>query len=148
MANKNIIKIGSKVIYRGNFGMGCPEKVTIESIDKCKKERDKYGDAVESIDWDMKNYGCFTLSNGHWCYGEQIDLLLDEEEPEEEIEVRVTFRSEVYIKGKTMEEIKDKWEELSLFSADALDHSADICEMVTAERVDDDSYDDVIDIFD
>ena len=114
----------------------------------CEKEGDKYGDAVESIDWDMKNYGCFTLSNGHWCYGEQIDLLLDEEEPEEEIEVRVTFRSEVYIKGKTMEEIKDKWEELSLFSADALDHSADICEMVTAERVDDDSYDDVIDIFD
>ena len=148
MANKNIIKIGSKVMYRGSFGMGCPEKVTIESIDMCEKEGDKYGDAVESIDWDMKNYGCFTLSNGHWCYGEQIDLLLDEEEPEEEIEVRVTFRSEVYIKGKTMEEIKDKWEVLPLFSADALDHSADICEMVTAERVDDDSYDDVIGIFD
>ena len=148
MANKNIIKIGSKVMYRGSFGMGCPEKVTIESIDMCEKEGDKYGDAVESIDWDMKNYGCFTLSNGHWCYGWQIDLLLDEEEPEEEIEVRVTFRSEVYIKGKTMEEIKDKWEELPLFSADALHHSADICEMITAERVDDDSYDDVIDIFD
>ena len=148
MANKNIIKIGSKVMYRGSFGMGCPEKVTIESIDMCEKEGDKYGDAVESIDWGMKNYGCFTLSNGHWCYGEQIDLLLDEEEPEEEIEVRVTFRSEVYIKGKTMEEIKDKWEELPLFSADALDHSADICELVTAERVDDGSYDDVIDIFD
>ena len=148
MTNKNIIKIGSKVMYRGSFGMGCPEKVTIESIDMCEKEGDKYGDAVESIDWDMKNYGCFTLSNGHWCYGGQIDSLLDEEEPEEEIEVRVTFRSEVYIKGKTMEEIKEKWEELPLFSADALDHSADICEMVTAERVDDDSYDDVIGIFD
>ena len=148
MANKNIIKIGSKVMYRGSFGMGCPEKVTIESIDMCEKEGDKYGDAVESIDWDMKNYGCFTLSNGHWCYGRQIDLLLDEEEPEEEIEVRVTFRSEVYIKGKTMEEIKDKWEVFPLFSADALDHSADICELVTAERVDDGSYDDVIDIFD
>ena len=148
MANKNIIKIGSKVMYRGLFGMGCPEKVTIESIGMFEKEGDKYGDTVESIDWDMKNYGCFMLSNGHWCYGWQIDSLLDEEEPEEEIEVRVTFRSEVYIKGKTMEEIKDKWEELPLFSADALDHSADICEMVTAERVDDDSYDDVIDIFD
>ena len=148
MANKNIIKIGSKVMYRGSFGMGCPEKVTIESIGMFEKEGEKYGDTVESIDWDMKNYGCFTLSNGHWCYGGQIDSLLDEEEPEEEIEVRVTFRSEVYIKGKTMEEIKDKWEELTLFSADALDHSADICELVTAERVDDGSYDDVIDIFD
>ena len=148
MASKNIIKIGSKVMYRGSFGMGCPEKVTIESIEMREKEGDKYGYALESIYWNMKNYGCFTLSNGHWCYGGQIDLLLDEEEPEEEIEVRVTFRSEVYIKGKTMEEIKDKWEELPLFSADALDHSADICELVTAERVDDDSYDDVIDIFD
>ena len=77
MANKNIIKIGSKVMYRGLFGMGCPEKVTIESIDMCEKEGDKYGDAVDSIDWGMKNYGCFTLSNGHWCYGEQIDSLLD-----------------------------------------------------------------------
>ena len=114
----------------------------------CEEEGDKYGGAVESIDWDMKNYGCFTLSNGHWCYGGQIDSLLDEEEPEEEIEVRVTFRSEVYIKGKTMEEIKDKWEELPLFSADALDQSANVCELVTAERVDDGSYDDVIDIFD
>ena len=92
---------------------------------------------------------CFTLSNGHWCYGEQIDLLLDEEEPKEEIEVRVTFRSEVYIKGKTMEEIKDKLEELPLFSADALEtYNAEYIEMCSAERVDDDSYDDVIDIFD
>ena len=114
----------------------------------CEEEGDKYGGAVGSIDWDMKNYGCFTLSNGHWCYGGQIDSLLDEEEAEEELEVRVTFRRKEYIKGKTMEEIKDKWEVLPLFSADALDHSADICELVTAERVDDGSYDDVIDIFD
>ena len=148
MANKNIIKIGSKVIYRGTFGMGYPEEVTIEGIDKCKKERDKYGDAVESIDWDMKNYGCFTLSNGHWCYGEQIDSPLDEEEPKEQIEVRVTFRSEVYIKGKTMEEIKNKWDELPLFSVDALDNDVDVCELISAERVDDGSYDDVMNIFD
>ena len=148
MANKNIIKIGSKVMYRGSFGMGCPEKVTIESIDLCEEEGDKYGGAVESIDWDMKNYGCFTLSNGHWCYGGQIDSLLDEEEPEEEIEVRVTFRSEVYIKGKTMEEIKNKWEELPLFSVDALDSDVDVCELISAERVDDGSYDDVMNIFD
>lgn len=148
MARKEI-KIGSKVIYRGTFGMGYPEEVTIEGIDKCKKERDIYGDAVESIDWDMKNYGCFTLSNGHWCYGEQIDSLLDEEESKEEIEVRVTFRSEVYIKGKTMEEIKNKWKELPLFSADALEtYNAEYIEMCSVERVDDGSYDDVIDIFD
>ena len=143
MARKEI-KIGSKVMYRGSFGMGCPEKVTIESIDMCEKERDKYGDAVESIDWDMKNYGCFTLSNGHWCYGEQIDLLLDEEEPEEEIEVRVTFRSEVYIKGKTLNEIREKWENMPIFSADALEtYHAEYIEMCSSERVDDNSYNNI-----
>ena len=48
-----------------------------------------------------------------------------------------------------MEEIKDKWEELPLFSADALEtYNAEYIEMCSAERVDDDSYDDVIDIFD
>ena len=144
MANKNIIKIGSKVMYRGNFGMGCPEKVTIKSIDKCKKERDKYGDAVESIDWGMKNYGCFTLSNGHWCYGEQIDSLLDEEEPKEEIEVRVTFRSEVYIKGKTLNEIREKWGNMPIFSVDALEtYHAEYIEMCSSERVDDNSYNNI-----
>ena len=50
MASKNIIKIGSKVMYRGLFGMGCPEKVTIESIGMFEKEGEKYGDTVESID--------------------------------------------------------------------------------------------------
>ena len=40
-------------------------------------------------------------------------------------------------------------EELPLFSADALEtYNAEYIEMCSAERVDDDSYDDVIDIFD
>ena len=155
MANKNIIKIGSKVIYRGTFGMGYPEEVTIEGISKCEFEGDKNGTPIDEIPFDEKDNCIFDLDNRHWCYGKQIDSLLDEEESredeneqKEEFVVRITFRSEIYIKGKTMEEIKEKWEVLPLFSADALDHSADICELVTAERVDDGSYDDVIDIFD
>ena len=148
MANKNIIKIGTKVIYRGTFGMGYPEEVTIDGISKCEFEGDKNGTPIDEIPFDEKDNCIFDLDNRHWCYGKQIHGVIDQPEDRPDIEVRVTFRSEVYIKGKTMEEIKDKWEELPLFSADALDHSADICEMVTAERVDDDSYDDVIGIFD
>lgn len=59
------------------------------------------------------------------------------------MEVRITFRSEVYIKGKTIEEIKDKWMKLPLFSADALDNYADVVEVVSSERIDDESYDEI-----
>ena len=149
MANKNIIKIGSKVIYRGTFGMGYPEEVTIDGISKCEFEGDKNGTPIDEIPFDEKDNCIFDLDNRHWCYGKQIHGVIDQPEDRPDIEVRVTFRSEIYIKGKTMEEIKDKWVELPLFSADAMEtYNADYIEMCSAERVDDDSYDDVIGIFD
>ena len=50
------------------------------------------------------------------------------------MEVRITFRSEVFIKGDNMKEIKEKFEELPLYSADALENaSADFCEVVSVE---------------
>lgn len=52
-----------------------------------------------------------------------------------EVEVRITFRSEVYLSGKTMQEIKDKWEALPLYSAEALEKaSADFVEVVSVEE--------------
>ena len=148
MANKNIIKIGSKVIYRGTFGMGYPEEVTIDGISKCEFEGDKNGTPIDEIPFDEKNNCIFDLDNRHWCYGKQIHGVINQPEDRPDIEVRVTFRSEVYIKGKTMEEIKNKWDELPLFSVDALDSDVDVCELISAERVDDGSYDDVMNIFD
>ena len=148
MANKNIIKIGSKVIYRGTFGMGYPEEVTIDGISKCEFEGDKNGTPIDEIPFDEKDNCIFDLDNRHWCYGKQIHGVINQPEDRPDIEVRVTFRSEVYIKGKTMEEIKNKWEELPLFSVDALDSDVDVCELISAERVDDGSYDDVMNIFD
>lgn len=137
--DKKEIKIGSRVAYRGSFGAGNRTEATIKSISYTKD-----GKNVESVDWDNKAECCFELSNGKTCYGSQIDELLDED-----IEVRITFRSEIYINGKTMEEIKNKWEELPLFSADALEtYNAEFIEMCSVEKVDDGSYDDVIDIFD
>ena len=57
-------------------------------------------------------------------------------------EVRITFRSEVYIKGETIEEIRDKWDELGLFSADALEnHYAEFVELVSVE--DAETYEDL-----
>lgn len=137
--DKKEIKIGSRVAYRGSFGAGNRTEATIKSISYTKD-----GKNVESVDWDNKAECCFELSNGKSCYGSQIDELLDGD-----IEVRITFKSEIYIKGKTMEEIKNKWEELPLFSVDALEtYNAEYIEMCSVEKVDDGSYDDVIDIFD
>lgn len=137
--DKKEIKIGSRVAYRGSFGAGNRTEATIKSISYIKD-----GKNVESVDWGNKAECCFELSNGKTCYGSQIDELLDED-----IEVRITFRSEIYISGKTMEEIKNKWEELPLFSVDALEtYNAEYIEMCSVEKVDDGSYDDVMNIFD
>lgn len=64
------------------------------------------------------------------------------------MEVRLTFRSEIYIKGKDLKEIKEKWEELNLFSDDAKANSADYVEMDSIERTDDGSYTDLENEFD
>ena len=34
------------------------------------------------------------------------------------MEVRITFRSEVYISGENMAEIRDKWESMNLYEKD------------------------------
>ena len=92
---EKVIKVGSRVMYRGCFGVAPAKEAKIESITKALEKRSKYGCSTKSIDWDEKEYGCFILSDGHWCYGEQIVDLLDEEN--EEIDVCIRFISEVYI---------------------------------------------------
>lgn len=64
------------------------------------------------------------------------------------MEVRISFRAEVYVKGDTIEEIKTKFESLPLFSADALEeYGAEYIETQSVERVDDESYEDVYHLF-
>lgn len=59
--------------------------------------------------------------------------------------VRITFRSEVYLEGDNLEEIRKEWENLDLYSEDALKHGADFVELVSAD--DDDTGDDLVDKF-
>ena len=62
------------------------------------------------------------------------------------MEVRITFRSELLLEGNSMEEIKDKWEYLPIFSADALeDCEAQVLEVVSVE--DANTYEDLKDQF-
>lgn len=49
------------------------------------------------------------------------------------MEARITFRAEVFIKGKNLDEIEQKWEDMPLFSADALECGANYVELDTVE---------------
>lgn len=61
------------------------------------------------------------------------------------MEVRITFRSEIFLEGKDMKEIVEKWENIQLFSGEAVAEGADFIEVDTVE--DADTYDDVFDEF-
>ena len=142
---EKVIKVGSRVMYRGCFGVDPAKEAKVESITKALEKRSKDGCSTKSIDWDEKEYGCFILSDGHWCYGEQIVDLLDEEN--EEIDVCIRFIGEVYIKGKTIEDIRRKWYFMPIFSEQANKHDADVTEVTHVERVDDESYTDLTNEF-
>ena len=49
------------------------------------------------------------------------------------MEVRFKFSADVYIKGDNMQEIRNKWEELNLFSWEAYDNGAVFCETLLIE---------------
>lgn len=128
------IKVGSKVIYRGCFGHFGPKEAVVSSILKSDNKRDKNGVNVDSIDFIDREYGVFMLSDGYWCYGEQIDSVVSDPDS---VELRIVFKSEIYLKGKSIKDIKDKWCELPLFSEDATDKFADVLDIVEVDRTDD-----------
>lgn len=145
---EKVIKVGSKVMYRGCFGTGKVKEAKIESITKSLEKRSMDGSRTKTIYWDEREYGYFTLSDGHWCYGYQIvDLLDDENEEKEEIDVCIRFVGEVYIKGKTIEDISRKWSFMPIFSEEANKHEANVMDVILVERVDDDSYTNLTDDF-
>ena len=56
------------------------------------------------------------------------------------MEVKITFTSNVVIKCKDIKEAKEKWEELELYSNEAIKMGADYDGINSVERVDDGSY--------
>ena len=49
---------------------------------------------------------------------------------------RITFRSEIYISGDSIKEIREKWEAMPIFCVDALDEGAQIIEVCSVEDAD------------
>ena len=68
------IKIGDTVSYRGAFGGGPLKSVTVMGLTRTEYPRDKYGESVAEVTIiEVKaNKVVFDLSDGHWCYSDQI----------------------------------------------------------------------------
>lgn len=49
------------------------------------------------------------------------------------MEVRLTFRSEIFIKGETLADCAKQWEQMELFSDEANQHYACQIELVSVE---------------
>ena len=55
------------------------------------------------------------------------------------MEVRITFRSEIYINGDSLEDVSKKWESMELFSGEA--NACGACEIELVSVEDEDNND-------
>jgi hypothetical protein len=70
---KDYLRVGDTVKWRGGFGNDAPKDAKIESIEVCPNGS-KYGTQVDKIEWSKVNARnvVIDLDNRHWCYGTQI----------------------------------------------------------------------------
>jgi len=68
------VKIGDYVMWRGCFGADKPRRVRVTGLDVTDHPREKYGEEVDSVSWDLvrQNRVVFSLSNDSWAYSDQI----------------------------------------------------------------------------
>lgn len=70
------IKVGMTVVYRGSWGHDAPKQTQIEAIELCEQEHEKYGVQVNEADVKDIRRCVFDLTDGHWCYGYQIQSIV------------------------------------------------------------------------
>ena len=67
------VKIGDEVMY---VTFSSPtRKAIVEQIEICKRG-EKYGRCVSSCDLDCHSNGVISLSDGHWCYFDQVKRVI------------------------------------------------------------------------
>jgi hypothetical protein len=73
MPTLRVIKIGDTVSWRGGWGRDLAKDAVVEGIEvNCDN---KAGTPVDEITEDQLHARTiFTLTNGHWAYGYQIDV--------------------------------------------------------------------------
>lgn len=72
----DVVKVGTKVMWRGSWGSEEPKETEIEYIELCDCEGCKYGEPVSEVRAEDLHRCCVDLTNGHWAYGFQIVEIL------------------------------------------------------------------------
>ena len=75
--SEKLIKIGSKVMWSGCWGSDPAVAVTVIGIERTKQPHEKYGESVDSIPLSEREYAVLDVDHDHWCYGSQIESVLD-----------------------------------------------------------------------
>ena len=75
-----IIQVGDIVSWRGSWGTEPPRAAKVIGIEKTERPREKNGQSVNSVMVEEKYRAVFSLDNGHWAYGNQIQHIEDEPE--------------------------------------------------------------------
>ena len=67
------VKIGDEVMY---VTFSSPtRKAIVEQIEICKRG-EKHGRSVSNCDLDRHSNGVISLSDGHWCYFDQVKRVI------------------------------------------------------------------------
>ena len=74
------IKIGSRDMWRGSRSADPAVEAKVEHIEETQEPHEKDGREVAFIDFEDRECSVIDLDNGHWCYGDQIVDVLDDEE--------------------------------------------------------------------
>ena len=72
--NTRKIKVGDVITYRSLWGTSRKRNAEVLAIDLCEEEEEKYGEEVQEVDVKDIRRCCFTLNDGHWCYGTAVCL--------------------------------------------------------------------------
>lgn len=75
--DKKQIKVGSRVMWRCSWGSDPAVEAKVECIEETNDPHEKDGWAVDCIDFENRDCSVIVLDNGHWCYGDQIEDVLD-----------------------------------------------------------------------
>jgi len=78
-AHTNNVSVGDIVVWRGSFGQDKPEQAIVMGLEITQYPNEKDGTKVESALWKevYENRVIFSLDNGHWAYGRQIQRNID-----------------------------------------------------------------------
>lgn len=72
----DVLRIGDTVLWRGSFGREPAVPAVIENMQITDYPHSKYGEDADEVPIQLvqENRVVFDLTNGHWCYSQQIVL--------------------------------------------------------------------------